>query len=97
MNKVFTVTTDNRSNMVKAIKYMPNIIRIPCMAHILQLAIRKGLLDAEHLISYAKRLILFFTTPKQTERLIDAQKNLHQFESIKRQRNNNDDPREGDK
>ncbi|CAG8618253.1 11228_t:CDS:2 [Cetraspora pellucida] len=76
MNRVFTITMDNGSNMVKAIKFMPNIVRIPCTAHTLQCAIGKGLVDAELLIARAKRLMLFFTTPKQTERLINAQKNL---------------------
>jgi len=81
-NKVFTITTDNGSNMIKAMKFMPNIVRIPCTAHTLQCAIGKGLVDAEPLIARAKRLMLFFTTPKQTERLLDAQKNLHRFENM---------------
>ncbi|CAG8566067.1 10269_t:CDS:2, partial [Cetraspora pellucida] len=42
----------------------------------------KELLDAEILIACAKRLMLFFTMPKQTERLIDIQKNLHRSENI---------------
>ncbi|CAG8698293.1 2404_t:CDS:2 [Cetraspora pellucida] len=61
---------------------MPNIIRIPCTAHTLQCAIGKGLVDAELLIACAKRLMLFFTTLKQTEKLINAQKNLQRFENI---------------
>ncbi|CAG8477855.1 8354_t:CDS:2 [Cetraspora pellucida] len=81
-DKVFTITMDNSSNMVKATKCMPNIVQISCTAHTLQCAIGKGLLDAETLIAHAKRLMLFFTTPKQTERLIDIQKNLHRFENI---------------
>ncbi|CAG8797552.1 16377_t:CDS:1, partial [Cetraspora pellucida] len=76
-DKVFTIMTDNGSNMVKATKCMPNIVRILCTAHTLQCAIGKELLDAETLIARAKRLMLFFTTPKQTKRLIDIQKNLH--------------------
>ncbi|CAG8513583.1 6932_t:CDS:2 [Cetraspora pellucida] len=57
-NKIFTITTDNGSNM--------------------------GLINAEVLIARAKRLMLFFTMPKQTERLINAQKNVHRaFELLK--------------
>lgn len=46
-----------------------------CTAHTIQLVVEKGLLAAEILIARAKRLINFFTSPKQNERLIDAQKN----------------------
>lgn len=77
--KVFTITTDNGSNMVKAgklLKNSDNITRFPCAAHTLQLVVGKGLIPAERLVARAKRLINFFTTPKQTERLIDIQKNM---------------------
>ena len=77
--KVFTITTDNGSNMVKAgklLKNSDNITRFPCAAHTLQLVVGKGLLPAERLIARAKRLINFFTSPKQTEKLIDIQKNM---------------------
>lgn len=47
------------------------------------------MLDAKLLIARAKRLILFFTTPKQTERLIDAQKNLRQSENMDLEDNDN--------
>jgi len=73
--KVFTLTTDNGSNMVKAGTLMTELTRLPCSAHTLQLVIGKGLLPAEVLIARAKRLINFFTTPKQTEKLIEIQKN----------------------
>src|SRR5207302_1719898 len=66
-DKIFTITTDNGSNMVKSAQLIPELIRIPCTAHTLQLVIRKGLLSAEILIARAKRLMLFFTSPKQTE------------------------------
>jgi hypothetical protein len=36
----------------------------------------KGLLPAETLVARAKRLINFFTIPKQTERLIEIQKSM---------------------
>jgi hypothetical protein len=78
--KVFTITTDNGSNMVKAgrlLKDKNNITRFPCAAHTLQLVVGKGLLPAERLVARAKRLINFFTTPKQTEKLIEIQKNMN--------------------
>ena len=72
--KIFTITTDNGSNMVCAGHLMEGIIRLPCTAHTLQLVIGKGLMPAETLIARAKRLMLFFTSPKQTEKLIEIQK-----------------------
>jgi len=77
--KIFTITTDNGSNMVKAgklLKDFNNITRLPCAAHTLQLVVGKGLIPAERLVARAKRLISFFTTPKQTERLIEIQQNM---------------------
>jgi hypothetical protein len=77
--KIFTITTDNGSNMVKAGKLLKdsnNITRLPCAAHTLQLVVGKGLIPAEKLVARAKRLISFFTTPKQTERLIEIQQNM---------------------
>ena len=65
--------------MVKAgklLKNSDNITHFSCAAHILQLVVGKGLLSAERLIARAKRLINFFTSPKQTEKLIDIQKNM---------------------
>ncbi len=79
--KIFTIITDNGSNMVKASKILKNsnnIMRFSCAAHILQLVVEKGLIPAERLVVWAKRLISFFITPKQTERLIDIQKNMKQ-------------------
>jgi hypothetical protein len=77
-DKIFTITTDNGSNMVKSARLIPGLIRIPCTAHTLQLVIGKGLLPAEVLIARAKRLMLFFTSPKQTEKLLEIQKNMNQ-------------------
>ncbi|CAB5208340.1 unnamed protein product [Rhizophagus irregularis] len=81
--KVFIITTDNGSNVVKAGKILKdhnNITRIPCTTHTLQLVVGKGLFPAERLVARAKRLISFFTTPKQTERLIEAQKKLRSIQ-----------------
>ncbi|EXX57021.1 zinc finger BED domain-containing protein 1-like [Rhizophagus irregularis DAOM 181602=DAOM 197198] len=73
-DKVFTITTDNSSNMIKSARLIPRLIRIPYTAHTLQLVIGKGLLPAKVLIARAKRLMLFFTSPKQTEKLLEIQK-----------------------
>lgn len=75
-NKVDHITSDNAANMIKAVNIMKNIDRIPCAAHTLQLAIGKGLKPAEILVIRTKRLINFLLSPKQTERLIEAQKVL---------------------
>jgi hypothetical protein len=40
----------------------------------LQLLVGKELMPAEALVARAKRLMLFFTSPKQTEKLIEIQK-----------------------
>ncbi|GBC42544.2 zinc finger BED domain-containing protein 4-like [Rhizophagus irregularis DAOM 181602=DAOM 197198] len=50
--------------------------RLSCTAHTIQLVVRKGLLTAEILIARAKRLINFFTSPKQNERLLNVQKKI---------------------
>ncbi|CAG8550369.1 3418_t:CDS:2 [Cetraspora pellucida] len=73
-NKVNTITIDNTQNMVKALKLMEaqGISRVKCIAHTLQLVVGKGLIPAKILIAYTKRLLAFFMSPKQLERLEDA-------------------------
>jgi hAT family protein len=73
-DKVFFCTTDNASNMKKCLNQISWLQRLSCTAHTIQLVVGKGLLNAEILIARAKRLINFFTSPKQNERLLDAQK-----------------------
>ena len=70
---VYTVTTDNGSNVKKAIQDMEGVNWLGCTAHTLQLVIGKGMKSAEILIVRAKRLIDFFLQPKQSERLEDVQ------------------------
>ena len=70
---VFTITTDNGSNVKKAIQDMEGINWLGCTAHTLQLVIGKGMKLAEVLIARVKRLIDFFLQPKQSERLEDVQ------------------------
>ena len=73
-DKVFFCITDNASNMKKCFNQISWLQRLSCTAHTIQLVVGKGLLAAEVLIACAKRLINFFTSPKQNERLLDAQK-----------------------
>ena len=52
--KIFTITIDSGSNMVKAgkiLKNSNNITRFPCAAHTLQLVVGKGLISAERLVA----------------------------------------------
>lgn len=73
---VISVTTDNGANMVAAIRNLRPIKRLSCAAHTLQLAINKGLKLVENLVLHVKRLINFFSTQKQIERLIKVQKDI---------------------
>ncbi|RIB07792.1 hypothetical protein C2G38_397789 [Gigaspora rosea] len=68
--------------MIKALDFMQDIIRIPCTAHTLQLVVGKGLLEIENLVKRAKKLMLYFTTLKQTQRLLEAQKKFSCNENI---------------
>ena len=69
--------TDNSFNMVKVKKLMNELTRFSCAIHTLQLIVKKGLIPAKVLITRVKRLINFFTSPKQTEKLLDIQKNTN--------------------
>ena len=73
-DKIFNITTDNGSNVKKAINNMENVEWLGCTAHTLQLVVGKGMLPAQVLILRAKRLIDFFMRPKQSERLEEIQK-----------------------
>jgi hypothetical protein len=88
--KVKSVTTDNGSNMVKAIKLLkqefPKIEHISCVAHTLQLVVNKGLKSSEELqklILRIKRLITFLRNPKQCEQLTTAQQLLNYNKILK--------------
>lgn len=80
--KVHSITTDNGSNVKKCVKSMNGIKWHPCASHTLQLVINKALLPAKKLILRVKRLINFFSRPKQAERLEDIQKNINENEVI---------------
>ena len=81
-NRITSITTDNGANMVTSIPLLKNksgcsdILRLPCTAYTLQLAIIKGLASAEILVARVRRLVGFFVTQKQIERLIAVQKKL---------------------
>jgi len=51
---VITITTDNSSNMIAAINKLTPITRLSCVAHILQLEIRRGLKLVKLLTKHAK-------------------------------------------
>nr|CAG8599019.1 4322_t:CDS:2 [Entrophospora candida] len=76
------ITTDNGSNMVSALKLLKNsleIDRIPCSAHTFQLCIKKALNyndEIKALDLRAKRLINFFSSPKQLEALEKQQERM---------------------
>lgn len=74
--KVCSITTDNATNMRGACR-KAGIPQVPCTAHTLNLIVQKGLLPAEHLIARVKRLITFFTSPKQGERLEAVQTSIN--------------------
>ncbi|CAB5382472.1 unnamed protein product [Rhizophagus irregularis] len=69
-----TIITNNTSNMKKCVKLLDGISWIGCFSHTLQLVVGKGLFVARNLILRVKRLIDFFMTPKQSERLTVIQK-----------------------
>ncbi|RIB21593.1 hypothetical protein C2G38_2176183 [Gigaspora rosea] len=68
--------------MIKALDFMQDIIHITYTAYTLQLVVGKGLLEIENLVKHAKKLMLYFTTPKQTQRLLEAQKKFNCNENI---------------
>lgn len=81
-DRVTSITIDNGTNIVAAVRLLKekpgcaNIQRMPCASHTLQLAIGKGLIFVEVLIARVKRLIRFFGTQKQVERLIEVENKL---------------------
>lgn len=81
-SKVYSITTDNGSNVKKCVKNMEGIEWHPCASHTLQLVIGKGLIPVKQLISRVKRLINFFSRPKQSERLEDIQKSINESSEV---------------
>src|SRR6266542_458379 len=83
-NKVTFITTDNAASMVKAVRLLGGefvgIERISCASYTLQLVIEKALtcnVQIQIFILRVKRLVHFFSSPKQLEHLIAAQEQLN--------------------
>ncbi|GES99626.1 zinc finger BED domain-containing protein 1-like [Rhizophagus clarus] len=74
--KVNVAVTDNGSNMVKAINEWDGVSRVACSAHTLQLCVLKGLKQIKPYLQRYAKLNQFFESPKQTERLEDAQREI---------------------
>lgn len=76
-NSVFTISTDNGSNMVKSVNVLSqslsSIKRQPCAAHTLQLSVNEGLKQCKSIHKRVKCLQNFFRLPKQAQRLREAQ------------------------
>lgn len=77
IDKITIAITDNGSNMIKAIQEWEGIERIPCSAHTLQLCVIKGLKKATDYVDRFKKLSIFFNSPKQNEKLEEAQAELN--------------------
>jgi hypothetical protein len=80
--KILSITTDNGSNIKKAVNDMEGIDWLGCKAHTLQLVVGKGLMPVKILVARAKRLIDFFMKPKQSERLEDIQKSYKKKSTV---------------
>ena len=74
--KINIAITDNGSNMVKAIREWNGVDRIACSAHTLQLCVLKGLKQIKPYLNKYTELNQFFESPKQMERLEDAQREI---------------------
>ena len=72
-NKVLCVVTDNGSNMVAAIRDWDGIERLPCTAHTLQLSVNRALKRNHRQIHRIQKLVKFFDSAKQSQRLDAAQ------------------------
>lgn len=79
-NKIVAITTDNGSNIVSSIKKLKQTLeldRVSCAAHTLQLTVKKALNandDIKILILRVKKLISFFSSPKQLQALEKEEK-----------------------
>ena len=79
-NKVVCIVTDNGSNMKAAVNILSQknikIQRMPCVAHTLQLTVNQALKSISKQVARYKRIVKFFQSPKQSERLQEMQKEL---------------------
>ncbi len=81
-NTVFTIASDNGSNMIKGINLLnqslSSIKRQPCAAHTLQLSVKEGLKYCKSIHQRIKNLQKFFRLPKQAQRLRKAQLEINE-------------------
>ncbi|CAH1760937.1 3074_t:CDS:2, partial [Entrophospora sp. SA101] len=88
LGRIVSIVTDNGANMIASIQLLNQkpgcyaIKRLPCVSHALQLAFGKGLMIAEVLVARVRRIINFFSTQKQVERLKNVQKHLGYTEAL---------------
>ncbi|CAG8826124.1 20764_t:CDS:1, partial [Gigaspora rosea] len=73
LTKVLCIVTNNGSNMVVAIQGWNSVERLPCTAHTLQLLINCTFKKKHHQIQHIQDLVKFFDSPKQSQRLDNAQ------------------------
>jgi Protein of unknown function (DUF 659) len=85
-NTIFTIATDNGSNMVKSVRVLsqslPSVKRQPCAAHTLQLSVQEGLKYCKDIHRRIKSLQNFFRSPKQAQRLREAQLEINNDISV---------------
>src|SRR6266498_3526207 len=83
--KVMSVTTDNGSNMVKAMKLLkqefPNTERIACAAYTLQLVVNKGLKSSEQFLEL-QRAIIFLPSRLKADKNKENNKDGKKLDSI---------------
>jgi len=80
LDKLGFIVTDNGSNMKHAVTLLNekfNLQRLSCTAHTLQFSINIGLSSSKKQIDKFKKLVDFFSSPKQSDRFINAQKELN--------------------
>ena len=93
-NKINVAITDNGANMIKAIEYWHGTERVGCTAHILQLCVNKGFKIITPYIQKFTNLIHFFNSPKQNERLEEAQKEIYNRKGKQRAETNDQEIQE---
>ncbi|CAG8527853.1 28483_t:CDS:2 [Racocetra persica] len=81
-NKIFIITTNNDTNVKRAVLDMKNMKWLNCTSHTLQLVVTKRLISAKVLIKRVKHIIKFFMRPKQCERLEEVQARFLETQNI---------------
>ncbi|CAG8794069.1 1541_t:CDS:2, partial [Cetraspora pellucida] len=71
-SKIFTITTDNGSNVKSAVQQL-NITNVKCTGHTFQLSVNLDLKEVDNLISKCKSLIAILSKEKKCKQLHKAQ------------------------